>query len=281
MKILLVSDHLDHGACHNTCIAIEKFIPHYKFDIVSGNETRISDLADKYDLIHFHYTARLDEYYEFIMKNSAKIIITIVNERSVLYGFRCDIKKFKTMVKKCAHAKTQSPRVAKMLKIPQIDNGIDLDLFNKFKTPVIGYAGHYHNFKNWKIIKEVCDDLGLVFKPVFRGKNQIPHEKMVDFYRGLDVYVLPSLTEAFNNTVIEALSCNVPVIMTKCGAWRKLSGFVEFIDPSYESLYRKLRKYSGRRFILKKFLWKDIIPKYKKIYDSIYNSLQQKRYSLP
>jgi glycosyltransferase involved in cell wall biosynthesis len=156
------------------------------------------------------------------------------------------------------------------LKIPQIDNGIDSDLFCKFKKPIIGYAGCSSANKNWEKIKEACDNLGLEFRAAFRGKNQIPHRKMVNFYLGLDVYVLASLTEAFNNTVLEALSCNIPVIMTKTGAWKKFKGYVEFIDPTYESIYCALKKYAGRKLILEKFLWKKIMTKYRRIYETVY-----------
>jgi glycosyltransferase involved in cell wall biosynthesis len=97
---------------------------------------------------------------------------------------------------------------------------------------------------------------------------------MVDFYMGLDVYAHASLTEAFNNTIIEALSCNVPVIMTKTGAWRKFKGYVTFVEPTYQGLYRALKKYAGRRLVMGRFIWPLIVPRYKAIYERIHKKNQ-------
>jgi type IV secretory pathway VirB6-like protein len=95
MKILLVSDVLNGGPLHNTCIAIKKYIPEYKFEIVAGAAKRINEPVDKYDLIHFLFTAGLTANYDFVMKHGDKIIITLVNERSLLDGFGVDVKKLK------------------------------------------------------------------------------------------------------------------------------------------------------------------------------------------
>lgn len=43
---------------------------------------------------------------------------------------------------------------------------------------------------------------------------EMDHLKMPDYYRSLDLYVLPSYREAFNCSLIEALGCGVPIITT-------------------------------------------------------------------
>lgn len=57
-------------------------------------------------------------------------------------------------------------------------------------------------------IKESVHSLQLVFE--FR--TEVPHEKLVDFYRELDLFVLPSYFEGFGCVYTEAWCCGVPFI---------------------------------------------------------------------
>ena len=43
-------------------------------------------------------------------------------------------------------------------------------------------------------------------------KSEVPHEQLADFYRGLDLFVLPSTFEGFGCVYTEAHSCGVPFI---------------------------------------------------------------------
>jgi glycosyltransferase involved in cell wall biosynthesis len=46
-----------------------------------------------------------------------------------------------------------------------------------------------------------------------------------DVMRGLDAFVLPSLAEGISNTILEAMSCGLPVIATRVG------GNAELVTP--------------------------------------------------
>ena len=141
--------------------------------------------------------------------------------------------------------------------------------------PVIGFAGAKHiSTKNVEMLQKVCDELGLELKLAgyVNGRGELSHEKMQDFYMGIDVYVHPSTTEGFNNTIIEALSCNIPVLMTKEGAWKEFEGWVDFIEPTEVGIKFALQKYTGHKLILEKYLWKNLMQPYRSMYEAIKNA---------
>lgn len=62
-----------------------------------------------------------------------------------------------------------------------------------------------------------------------RIERNVPHDKLVDYYRQMDIYVLPSRTtptwkEQFGRTLIEAMACGVPVLGSSSGAIPEVIG---------------------------------------------------------
>jgi L-malate glycosyltransferase len=55
---------------------------------------------------------------------------------------------------------------------------------------------------------------------VFR--EPLPHDKIPDWLRTLDIFVLPSISEGCPNILMEALACGVPCIATRTGANEEL-----------------------------------------------------------
>ena len=43
------------------------------------------------------------------------------------------------------------------------------------------------------------------------------HDELPDFYRGADIVVVPSLSEAFGMATVEAMACGLPVVATDAG----------------------------------------------------------------
>lgn len=284
MKILLIPDNMNNWAIHNKAMAIKKFIPEHEFDIKAGfgNDLCLLD-HQKYDVIHFLITAGLTPmYYEFIMRNKNRVALTAVNERSFLFGHLSDPIMIDRLFRECPYCNSLTPMLADRYNIPYIPNGIDTDKFFKAKRPVIGFAGAKHiATKNVELLESVCKDLGLELRLTgyIPGMNtgETKHEAMQDFYTGLDVYIHPSTTEGFNNTIIEALSCNVPVLMTREGAWKEFEGWVEFIEPTAEDIKLKLQKFLGRNLIEARFLWEQIMPAYKELYNCMLKSLPYRK----
>jgi glycosyltransferase involved in cell wall biosynthesis len=271
MKILSIVDTI--GWCiWFRAEAIKKFIPEYQFEIRDTVNEKVLDGWEEFDLIHFHFTYGLTNFYDFIKCNKDRMVITICNERSLLLGQGVDVKKLEELLRICGGVTSISRKIAGIYGIEYIPNGIDVDLFNKYKRPVVGYVGTTGELKNHLVIKQVCEELGLEFRTAdyVDLKKMIPHDRMQDFYMGLDVYVHASLTEGFNNTIIEALSCNIPILMTKAGVWEELQEYVTLIEPTVEGVKKELMKFTGRNHILKNFLWKDIVPKYKEVYRRVY-----------
>jgi len=59
--------------------------------------------------------------------------------------------------------------------------------------------------------------------------QMLPREKMVELYNLADFFVLPSCSESFGLSSLEAAACNIPIIMQKTGwvwnFWNKKLGF--------------------------------------------------------
>lgn len=65
----------------------------------------------------------------------------------------------------------------------------------------------------------------------FQFIDSIPHAELPDFYRGLDLFVLPSYWEAFGCVYTEAYACGVPFIGVKG------QGISEYFDDDAQKLW--------------------------------------------
>jgi len=131
-------------------------------------------------------------------------------------------------------------------KIVVIPKGVEINFFKpnkreKNKEFIVGYAGQFqlikgvqylpipNNDEEFKLIMcgdktQYLDEQGKrswqlkelfnLFGNTFTDVGKLNKQQMVDFYNKCDVIVVPSLEDSFAMTVLEALSCDVPVITT-------------------------------------------------------------------
>ena len=116
--------------------------------------------------------------------------------------------------------------------------------------------------------------------------DQKPHNEIKELMYGIDLYALPSHSENFGITIIEALSVGTPVLISdkvniyqniknyNCGKIVKnelnsiIAGLSELINnPKNLKLMRK----NSLNFIKSEYSWDSIILKYKKMYESLKN----------
>lgn len=123
-----------------------------------------------------------------------------------------------------------------------LEDGIDLKLFypmnlERFQNLetreiVVGWAGHsrwggpeapIEDFKGVNtILRPAIKQLAAEGIPIRlcladRAEKLIPHNKMVNYYAQLDIYICTSKAEGTPNPVLEAMACGVPVISTDVG----------------------------------------------------------------
>ena len=137
-------------------------------------------------------------------------------------------------------------------------------------------------------IKKLAKNLGVLDKIIFN--DVIPMQDLPRYYNCLDVLVLPSLTrdkwkEQFGHVLIEAMSCEVPVIGSDSGEIPNVIGDagLVFKEGNVEGLKRKLevliknrRKYKdyaklGRKRILEHYTHEKIVNKLHDVFQGVLN----------
>jgi glycosyltransferase involved in cell wall biosynthesis len=111
-------------------------------------------------------------------------------------------------------------------------------------------------------------------------------QQMVKLYNAADAFVLPSLEDNLPNTVMEALSCGVPVVSFNVGGvpemvQHKKNGYLATVKNShelanglYEILYHPqpdILKENARSFVLKNYSNHIIAEKYMQLYQKALN----------
>lgn len=87
---------------------------------------------------------------------------------------------------------------------------------------------------------------------IFKGKLQ--HSQIVDELQKADVFVLPSVTEGMSNSLLEAIACGLPVLVTNVGGSAELvkdNGFI-VEKANYSTLREKIKLYLSDKKVIKK-----------------------------
>ncbi len=135
-------------------------------------------------------------------------------------------------------------------EISIVPNGIDLERFKispeskkKDSTKTIIFVGRLHPVKGVQylieamaivhqespevklilvgdgeereLLENLTDSLGIRECVEFAGR--VPHERVQDYMNQAEVFVLPSLSEGFPVTILEAMACGLPIVATQVG----------------------------------------------------------------
>jgi hypothetical protein len=179
-----------------------------------------------------------------------------------------------------------------------IPNGLNLNEW-KYINPTwkgynctVGFIGNIKSpakrlYKGYDFVKQACDSMGLTLLEALYQDKQIPHDRMYeDFWSKIDIFVLPTQGEGCSNSIMEALTCGIPVITTNIAGYHgellKHNENVLFCERNSvsimeqlhtllvnEALYYKL-SFNGRTFAEKHHDINVVAEQYRKIFKSCY-----------
>jgi len=218
-KILLIPDS-PGWAMDNRCDALIKHLSdRYTFDKVYWCGMPERDYSG-YDLIY---------YAGFYMVGTKrdKAFKQTVAVTTVSGAVKMTLAEIAAKVDLVAAFSIPNPLLLELRQLSQSEmfyapNGVDADLFSPGDKPnnerfTVGWAGNSkHAGKRVEELKRACSfaDAELRIQDM---AERIPHDKMPDFYRGLDCYCCPSVSEGSNNCLLEAAACGIPLIATPTG----------------------------------------------------------------
>ncbi len=142
---------------------------------------------------------------------------------------------------------------------------------------------------NLTVVGEIIDDkVFQKIKSFVCYREAVPKEKLIDFYRSSDIFVMPSFTESFGLVYAEAMSQRLPVIYSKGEGFDHQfpEGKVGYhVNPrdskdivsAISAICRDYSKISeSAAEAAKKFNWTHIVPQYRELYEKIINSYKRK-----
>jgi glycosyltransferase involved in cell wall biosynthesis len=182
-------------------------------------------------------------------------------------------------------------------------------------TLVVGYAGRFVEEKGIDVLLHALSDLGGEWRLDLAGSGPdqarlvelarrlhiadlvrflpwLPSTQIVDYYRSLDVLVLPSRSrsnwqEQFGRVLVDAMACGVPVVGSTCGEIPNVIGDAGLIFPEGDaaSLRDQLRTLQadvtlrrdlaqrGRQRVLDRFTQEQIARQTYAVYQSVLNNV--------
>jgi glycosyltransferase involved in cell wall biosynthesis len=246
-------------------------------------------IRKRFDLIHVHSIPAMmsGKILSSILK--IPIVVTIHGawmknwmEKFVLTGVRYDAQIT------VSRNFLQFPNVNK--NIAYIPNGVDLDVFkgpalprqgralSDQKTKVILFVGRKNDpVKGFSILERALELVKQEIPQIelLVAGGDLPPEDVLHMYRKADLFVLPSLSEGFPLTLLEAWAAKLPVVATKVGELPYLitegtSGYL--VEPgNYESLAEGIvRAFKNKHLaklgengynLAKRYTWKNVAQK--------------------
>lgn len=148
------------------------------------------------------------------------------------------------------------------------------DVVKKHPTKFI-VVGEVQDDEYYKECLDLVNDLGLKSNVVFTG-----YQDSTEWYPKFDVFILPSLSEGFPLTILEALSSGVPCLATRVGGipeiledefiverwdYRGLATKISWLLQNAEMRYEIGSR--GRRLVESKFNDSKMVDEYRRLYE--------------
>lgn len=167
---------------------------------------------------------------------------------------------------------------ATALLIDQLKKNGHKSILDKLQLVMVGGGNQLNE------LEVLVNKLGI--SPFVTFTGVIPHDRVPEMLNSFDIYCAPStLSESFGVAVIEASSCELPVIVSNVGGLPEIvkdgeTGYIvepknseEIADRLYELLLdeqkrRQLGK-SGRKLVLSRYEWEDNVSKMEAVYDEL------------
>ncbi|HOF00846.1 MAG TPA: glycosyltransferase family 4 protein [Spirochaetota bacterium] len=194
------------------------------------------------------------------------------NKNNIALSFLAiDVEAFITALQKLTKNSNDAPRIlfcGYLLKLKGVANLLSAlkDIQTDFILDIIGSGEEEKN------LRDLAKKYSLEDKVIFHGyKNR---EEIVKFYKNADIFIFPSLNDAFGLALVEALAARLPIIASKyAGGARDTvleneNGYI--IDPENTDKFRekieillrdeKLRKIMGEKSfrLSEKFFLKNV-----------------------
>lgn len=202
----------------------EKYISHYKPKVIisfRGYETNVRPFKDpawKEELIGLFRKPYNFHFVSFGILRNAKAIADPILRSTVIYR-KVDVDFFKPR-------KKHESNVFKILFVGRLT-------WQKGLPNLIRALKRIETSSDWELIiigegpqkdeiDELISELGLAKRIRLIGQQK--RKALLEYYQNSDLFVLPSVNEAFPNVLLEAGACGLPLISTRVG------GIPEFDD---------------------------------------------------
>ncbi len=277
------------------------------------------------DILHAHYATSyglvgaLSNFHPFIISSWGSDVMKFPNKNFVAKSI---LKyNFKQADLLCATSYTIEEYINQVMPLPVtvIPFGIDIDIFKPKKVQslfsendfVLGsikpieslyntdilirsFAKLLPKYDNLKLViigegteqnalKELCKELRISEKVLFTGR--IPFKEISNYYNMIDILVNISEYESFGVSVVEAMACGTPVVVTNVGGLKEvvkddsvgLKVNVGDVDDTVKAIERLMTDkdlydqiaINARKHVVEKYNWEDnlkqMIDEYKKI----------------
>lgn len=142
-----------------------------------------------------------------------------------------------------------------------------------------------------KNLKELCKELGIFEKVIFTGR--VPFKEISNYYNMLNVLVNISEYESFGVSVVEAMACEIPVIVSNVGGLKEVVkddsvglkvniGDVDDTAKAIERLITDKELYgqiavNGRKHVIEKYNWQNNLQQMIKEYSNLLSKTKKLR----